>query len=102
MKRYQVFEADKSPVNVWDSRPTVGNIGVYEVRKGIGKGVYIVICPPEMRKFNRWNGTRFREEAGNLEPADDDVVLDPYHMCLLYELHEELTSKENHNERHSY
>jgi len=27
---------------------------------------------------------------GNLEPVDRDVILDPYHMCLLYQLHEEI------------
>ena len=98
MKRYQVIASDGGPADVWDSRPTVGNIGVYEVRKGIGLGEYIVICPSEMRKLDRWNGTRFRENAGNLEPEDDDVPLDPYHMCLLYELHEELKEKRKNNE----
>ncbi len=32
----------------------------------------------------------FLTTEGTLEPADSDVPLDPYHMCLLYQLHEEV------------
>ena len=32
----------------------------------------------------------FLTTEGTLEPTDSDVPLDPYHMCLLYQLHEEV------------
>lgn len=51
----------------------------------------MVLCPPELRRKGCYNGTRYHfRDNGNLEPEDDDVILDPYHMCLLYQLHKEL------------
>ena len=64
-------------------------IGPYEVRifvEGDDAISYVVVCPPEMRKPDTWNYTRFLDDGnGNLRPADNDVELDPYHMCLLYQ-----------------
>jgi len=46
---------------------------------------YIVVCNPELRREGEWNFTRFSLEEGNIHFMDDDVQLDPYHMCLLYQ-----------------
>ena len=35
-----------------------------------------------------YNFTDYHIKGYNLEPTDDDVVLDPYHMGLLYQAHE--------------
>jgi hypothetical protein len=75
----------------------LGFIGPYEVRRlmeDFEPGLrYAVFCPPEMRVEDRWNYSCFFVKGENLDPADFDVELDPYHMCLFYELHENLTKK---------
>lgn len=46
---------------------------------------YAVVCDPSKRKRGRWNSTVVEIEGGALDFADDDVELDPYHMCLLHQ-----------------
>lgn len=50
-------------------------------------GAYVVVNPKD-RRDGRWNYTFFALRNGSLEPTDSDVELDPYHMCLLYQLME--------------
>jgi hypothetical protein len=78
--------------------PTVGWIGDYEVRQGgeltgrPTRNLY-VLCPAELRTPGSWSYTYFYVLDGRISPADDDVILDPYHMCLLYQLVETLKER---------
>jgi hypothetical protein len=72
---------------------TLGWLGDYEVRADEERQNFYVICSPEQRKEGRWNYTRFELEDGSLIPADGHVELDPYHMCLLYQLVENLKER---------
>jgi hypothetical protein len=71
-------------------RPTVGWLDDrYEVRFFMnreGERFYAVLCSPAERTTDKWNYTNFRFAGGQLTPVDDDVVLSPYHLVLLYEL----------------
>ena len=100
MPRYKIFDrdGDKYIGTLAETAKTVGMIGPYEVRKmrAIGDKVmcYFVVCPQKMRRKESWNYSRYNVlPDGNIQPEDDDVPLDPYHMCLLYELHEELSNE---------
>jgi hypothetical protein len=42
---------------------------------------------PSGGKFS-YNFTDYYIEGDSLIPNDNDVALDPYHMCLLYQAHE--------------
>jgi hypothetical protein len=51
---------------------------------------YAVTCAPSARGDGRWNLTCFEvSKEGLLRSKDEDVTLDPYHMCLLYQAIEE-------------
>lgn len=72
--------------------PTLAWIGPYEVRKrhieerNRTLTAYVVLCPSELRKPTKYNYTAFVVRGDLLAPYDKDVELDPYHMCLLYQL----------------
>jgi hypothetical protein len=83
--------------------PTVGWIGDYEVRVDPKDGPRLlqagrvpnlyVLCPAELRTPDSWSYTYFYVLDGRINAADDDVILDPYHMCLLYQLVENLKER---------
>jgi hypothetical protein len=68
---------------------TVASFGKYQLRVDSEWSLdfpYVLVCDPEIRKEGAWNYSRFHMSNGNIEFADTDVELDPYHMCLLYQL----------------
>lgn len=50
---------------------------------------YAVTCAPEKRREECWNASPFDLVDGIIHWGDDDVDVDPYHMCLLYQILEE-------------
>jgi hypothetical protein len=77
-----------------DSRTFVGQVGEYDVYEyhhkdsSYGALQYVVAAPTAEASTGCYNFTCYNvDAAGNLVPEDDDVELDPYHMCLLYTLH---------------
>jgi hypothetical protein len=82
-------------VDAWLQWSEIHQVGPYQVwMHDQIKSVIMIICSPLLRKPLCWNATRYFVRGDNLEPEDDDVVPDPYHMGLIYQLYEELKSKE--------
>ena len=66
--------------------PMVARIGIYDIRWDSSFPSYTVVGP-EQADPHHVNFTEYEIEGDQITPADDDVVLDPYHMCLLYTIH---------------
>lgn len=66
----------------------LGHIGDYDVWYDPNDGVYTVAGPATRAEvLNSLNYTDYGYlPTGDIAPRDADVVLDPYHMCLLYQL----------------
>jgi hypothetical protein len=80
---------------VFNNYPTVTMVGEYELRhlEGLLYWPFAIVCPPEQRRDGYWNISEFSIHHGTIAWRDDDVQLDPYHMCLLYQ------AIEKHNRR---
>ena len=69
--------------------PIVAAIGDYDVLYDTKNKCYTVTCHPQtVPKFNFTDF--FVRSDGIIEPGDAEVALDPYHMCLLYQMHAEV------------
>ena len=68
----------------------LAQIGEYDVLYDATNECYTVVRELPIGGFRRHNFTDYHPREGNLAPFDIDVELDPYHMCLLYQLHEEV------------
>ena len=67
----------------------IAQMGDYDVLHDETNECYTIVKerPTNSRTHNF---TDYYLRDGTLEPNDGDVPLDPYHMCLLYQLHEEV------------
>ena len=63
-------------------------LGEYDLHWDELNECYAVARPRPVGGEKRHNFTDYFLNGDNLEPADKDVVLDPYHMGLLYQAHE--------------
>ena len=76
----------------------IAQMGEYDVCWDRINGTYTVIKerprgadPDDLTKIGEYNFTDFEVLSdGNLNRIDDDLILDPYHMCMLYQIHEEV------------
>jgi hypothetical protein len=68
----------------------LAQIGEYDILYDAIGECYTVVKERPVGAGRRYNFTDYNLVGGNLVPADKDVELDPYHMCLLYQLHEEI------------
>lgn len=68
----------------------VAEMGVYDVRWDFNMQSYMVVCPQNMANMGTTNYTDYVMRDGILEPMDNDVPLDPYHLGLLYRIHAEV------------
>jgi hypothetical protein len=68
----------------------LAQIGEYDVFYDATNKCYTVARERPIGGSRRHNFTDYYLDGENLEPCDYDVELDPYHMCLLYQLHEEV------------
>jgi hypothetical protein len=61
-------------------------MGEYDLWWDSDQSTYSVVCDHPPDSVNEYNYTDYTMGAdGNIHPDDNDVVLDPYHMCLLYQ-----------------
>ena len=66
----------------------LAHLGEYDLLWENDNTCYSVVRErPRGGKF-RYNFTDYVIEGDSLTPDDNDVALDPYHMCLLYQAHE--------------
>ena len=97
VKRYDVYDTGGTKSTGFNNYPTIAMVGEYELREGnpdYHSYSFAIVCPPELRRPHRWNVSAFDlSSEGVIKWADDDVQLDPYHMCLLYQ------AIEKHNRR---
>ena len=74
----------------------IAQMGEYDVCWDRINGTYTVIKERprgavQPSEAGHCNFTDFEALSdGNLKPTDNDVILDPYHMCMLYQIHEEV------------
>jgi len=96
MKRYKIYDGDGGESNVFAGYRTIAMVGDYELRYEEGDRIwpFAIVCPPKQCRPGCWNVSELTvNKTGTIEWRDEDVQLDPYHMCLLYQALEKL----NHN-----
>jgi len=72
--------------------PMVATIGEYDVLYDTHNKCYTVVAEVDV-KARTHNYTDYFVKGDLIEPGDKDLILDPYHMCLLYQMHAEVGSK---------
>ena len=66
----------------------LAHLGDYDLVWDKLANCYTVIRERPLGGERLHNFTDYHIEGDSLTPRDDDVALDPYHMCLLYQAHE--------------
>jgi hypothetical protein len=98
MKRYKIYDGNGVRSDVFDLYPTIATAGDYEIRhtKGSSMWPFAIVCPPKQCRPGRWNVSELTvDNNGTIEWRDEDVQLDPYHMCLLYQALENINQGEH-------
>jgi hypothetical protein len=68
----------------------IAAIGEYDVLYDQTSWCYTVVKEPPAGGSRKHNFTDYQVRGELIAPEDGDVPLDPYHMCLLYQLHAEV------------
>jgi len=95
-KRWKLMSGSRPLANAEEQIKFIAQMGEYDVWWDKINGAYTAVKERprgavSIGEDGRYNFTDFAVLSdGNLAPADNDVMLDPYHMCLLYQIHEEV------------
>jgi hypothetical protein len=88
-RRYDLMNERSIISGVSTSRmELVAHIGPYDLLWDELNECYTVVKEDSGPGSLSYNFTDYRIKGANLEATDDDVILDPYHMGLLYLAHE--------------
>lgn len=95
-KRWRPMSGSRLMRDADEQLTFIAQMGEYDVCWDRINGTYTVIKerPPgavQPSEAGHYNFTDFEVLSdGNLNRIDDDLILDPYHMCMLYQIHEEV------------